>query len=487
MTYAANELLSLDAIALSACYDRQEVSPIEVMRACLARIERSHATLNALVTIDADGAMQSARSSEKRMMSRARFGPLDGVPLTVKDNLFVRGMPATWGSRLYENFVPDHDDIAVERLRSAGACIVGKTNTPELALSGRTDNFLFGATRNPVDISLTPGGSSGGAVAATAAGLAPLALATDAGGSTRLPASYTGLFGLRPTSGRIPRRHGFPALAHDFQVVGLVTRTARDLAALFRCVSGPDPRDRLSWGLDHHDTMPLRSPARICLVTGVAGEPVDPQVRSAVTEAVSRLDVASFHVEEGTAPFDIDEVRLIWSTLSAVGAARAVSGHSNWRNRVTPDIAKLVEAGLATPATDYLRALDRLAEFRAVVRQRWGEADFIVTPTAAVLPWPVGEPHARSVDGHPGTPRSASIFSTWVNAADLPAISMPLARTSSGLPVGVQWVARAGRDLTLLQAALAACPDGGSQTVAATALVEEKLSPPKDPAPPADP
>lgn len=458
MNLPADHLLTLDASALSSLYDRREASPVEVVQAALNRNAGLHATLNALITVDAEGALQAARASERRMRAGQRLGPLDGVPVTVKDNLFVRGLRATWGSRLHEHFVPGHDDIAVERLRAGGACILGKTNTPELALSGRTDNRLFGMTRNPVDARLTPGGSSGGAVAATAAGIAPLALATDAGGSTRLPASYTGLFGLRPSAGRIPRCHGFPALAHDFQVVGLVTRTARDMAALLGCVAGPDPRDRLSWGLGSTTTTSLRSPARVRLVMSVAGEPVDPQVRAAVLAAVGRLDAIGFRVEEGEAPYDLDEVRAIWATLSAVGAARVVGRHPDWRDHVTPDIAKLVAAGIDIPATDYVRALDRLADFRAAIRQGWGDADFIVTPSAAVLPWPVEEPHAREVDGQPGTLRSASIFSTWVNAADLPAISMPLGKTDSGLPVGVQWVAPAGRDHTLIEAALRAAP-----------------------------
>lgn len=240
----SGELWRLSAVEIGRLLARRVVSPLEVLTEILDRREKLDPILNAVVTLDREGATAAAAASEERYRTRASLGPLDGIPITIKDNLYVGGMRATWGSRLYSDFTAPADDIAVARLRAAGAVIIGKTNTPEFAISGHTDNPLFGVTRNPWDPSLTPGGSSGGAVAGVAAGLFPLALATDAGGSIRRPASYAGVVGLRPSTGAVARAFGFPPLALDFQAVGPIARTVSDLALMFEVIAGPDSRDR---------------------------------------------------------------------------------------------------------------------------------------------------------------------------------------------------------------------------------------------------
>jgi aspartyl-tRNA(Asn)/glutamyl-tRNA(Gln) amidotransferase subunit A len=454
-------LWQLSAGELDRLYEDGAASPVEVVQQCLQRQRATHGRINALCTLDEAGALQAARESEARMRQRQRRGPLDGVPFTVKDNLFAGGLRATWGSKVFEGFVPADDDLVVARLRAAGACLLGKTNTPELALAGRTDNLLFGTTRNPVDLRLTPGGSSGGAVAATAAGVAPLAIGTDAGGSTRLPSSYTGLFGLRPSTGRIPRCHGFPPLASDFQVIGLMARTLPDIVATLQAVAGPNGLDPSSLRLPALGSGADRPPPRLRWVDGVDGEAVDPAVRAACRAAVARLRQAGLEVRDGPAPYDLDRVRAVWGVISSAGVARALQDRPDWRERVTPDIARLADAGAGVAAEALQAALDEVAAMRSAVAARFGEDDFVLTPTAAVLPWPCELPYASTVDGRPGTPRSASVFSTWVNACGLPAISLPLALAPDGLPVGLQLVGRFGQDAALLDAArrlCASCP-----------------------------
>src|SRR4051794_10687751 len=208
----------LGATELTALFAKGSLSPLETLDAALARIQRLNPVLNAIVSLDQEGARAAALASTARWASGAPLSPLDGVPVTIKDNLLVRGLRATWGSRLYADFVPDADELPVARLRNAGAVILGKTNVPELTLQGYTDNPLFGPTRNPWDPALTPGGSSGGAVASVASGMAALALGPDGGGSTGRPASHAGLLGLKPTVGRVARADGFPAILHDFEV-----------------------------------------------------------------------------------------------------------------------------------------------------------------------------------------------------------------------------------------------------------------------------
>ena len=440
----------LSASELVQAYASRELSPVEAANACLARNAQVHPVLNAMVCVDETGALAAARASEARYARGESRGPLDGVAFTVKDNLFVRGVRATWGSRLYADFIPDHDDIAVARLRDAGAVFLGKTNTPELAMAGYTDNLVFGVTRNPWNSQLTPGGSSGGAVAATAAGIAPLALATDGGGSTRVPASFTGVLGLRPSTGRVPRLHGFPPLVHDLQVVGLVARTAPDLQALFDVVGLPDDRDTTSLAFDDRPGDDVATRLRIRLVTHAGDEPVDPQVRDAAKKTAAALETMGHLVSEGAAPFDNAEIRHIWTVISGAGIARVVAKHPDWEAKVTPGILNAARTGLACSAADYLRALDLLADLRRHAREIWNDCDLVLTPTATTLPWPAGEPNPQKIDGKPAGAGAPSLFAKWVNAAALPAINVPAGLSREGLPLGAQLVAPFGGDRRLL-------------------------------------
>src|SRR5262245_49481267 len=314
------ELWREDATGLAALLDTRQITPIELLEMYLERCDRLAPTLNAFTLLDRTGAAAAAEDATGRQQAGRRLGPLDGIPVAIKDNLFVAGLPAEWGSLMLKGFVPELDDICVERLRANGAIIIGKTTTPEFALSGRTENRVTGTTRNPWDPRLTPGGSSGGAVAAVAAGMVPLAIGTDAGGSTRMPASYTGLVGLRPSNGRVPRRYGFPPMALDFQAIGLITRTMRDLTLVFSAVAGPDVRDPIS--LPASPPRRQARPRRLGSFTNVGAEGASTEVVAAHAEALRQLAQLGYIIEPCSAPFDVTEIRGIWDTITAVGAAR---------------------------------------------------------------------------------------------------------------------------------------------------------------------
>jgi aspartyl-tRNA(Asn)/glutamyl-tRNA(Gln) amidotransferase subunit A len=444
--------------ALAGLIARKALSPVELLELCLARIERINPVLNAIVALDHEGARAAARAAEQRMMAGALLGDLDGIPATIKDNLFVKGLPATWGSRLFEGFVAPEDDRVVAHLRAAGAVILGKTNTPELALASHTDNLLFGKTRNPWDTALTPGGSSGGAVAAVAAGLAPIAIGTDAGGSIRRPAGYTGLVGLRPSTGRIPRRHGFPALANDFQVIGPAARTVDELYAVLRVVARPEAADRASLAFADRPLPPVLEPGglrrlRVRLVTGIGSEPVDPHIRAAIVEAARRIAALGHDVDEGPVPFDLDEVDAIRGVLSGAAVARVVEKHADWRDKVGEAILDWGNKGLRLTATDYVNALDALQALRMRTTAEFEAFDVLLTPTSTAMPWSVEFPFPREIDGRAAAARGSGLFSGYVNAAGLPAISVPVEPSPSGLPIGMQLVGAFGEDLMVLQLA----------------------------------
>ncbi len=439
----------LDATALSTLLAARDVTPSQLLNQALERLDALEPVLNAFTHVDRDGASAAADAATARQAAGARLSPLDGIPVSVKDNIFVAGLPARWGSLLFRDFIPDRDDICVERLRAAGAVIVGKTTTPELAMLGRTDSRLSGVTRSPWDPALTPGGSSGGASASVAAGVTPLAIGTDMGGSTRLPASYTGLVGMRPSTGRIPRRFGFPATCIDFQVIGPFARTMRDMRLLYDVLAGPDPRDPYSQRFPSSPDMTPGRPIRIGWFTAIGDEGATPEVAASAAAAVAGLAGANCQVAPIAAPFDLGALRTLHATLTAAAAARIVLRFPDrWRAETCDNVRAAAERGLAISASAYVEALDALAAWRADVTAAWGDYDAILLPTAAAPAW-------RAEDDAPAglTPATQGMFGAWINAAGLPGISVPGQPHPDGRPIGVQIVAPFGHDAVVLEVA----------------------------------
>jgi aspartyl-tRNA(Asn)/glutamyl-tRNA(Gln) amidotransferase subunit A len=350
---------------------------------------------------------------------------------------------------LFRDYVPDRDDICVERLRAAGAVIIGKTTTPELAMLGRTDSRLSGITRSPWNPALTPGGSSGGASASVAAGVTTLAIGTDMGGSTRLPASYTGLLGMRPSTGRIPRRFGFPATCIDFQVIGPFARTIRDMRLLYDALAGPDPRDPYSQRFPAGPVSEPKSRLRIGWFTAIGDEGATPAVAASVAAAVDKLADANCEIAQVGAPFDLGALRTFHATLTAAAAARIVVRFPDrWRTDTCDNVRAAAERGLAISAAAYVDALDALAAWRADVTEAWGDYDALIVPTAAAPAWRAED------EAPPGlSPATQGMFGAWINAAGLPGISVPGRPHSDGRPIGVQIVAAFGHDATVLEIA----------------------------------
>ncbi|MGE5064048.1 MAG: amidase [Myxococcales bacterium] len=438
------------AAELGGAFRDRQVSPVEVLDQVLRQCERVNGSTNAIVTLDEAGARRAAKASEKRFLAGEPLGPLDGVPLAIKDNLLCRGLRTTWGSSLYENFVPTWDELPVARVRAAGAVILGKTNVPPFTLQGYTSNALFGTTRNPWDLRLTPGGSSGGAVAAVACGVGPIGMGTDGGGSIRRPAGYTSLVGLKPSIGRVARGEGLPPILYDLEVIGFLARTIDDVSLLYSELSGSDPRDRRS--LAAACAQPARCTSKpqkqIYLVMRFGDAPLDPEIGDAVTETARRLETLGYRVEEGTAPFPIQTINDILETIFATGLARIVE--TNATAQVDPTLAALLVRGKSLSAAAYLAAVNSLWELRAQSDQVFGAHDFLMTPTAAAMPWPACEPYPRHIGGCEVGPRGHAIYTGFVNVLGLPAIALPAPRSPTALPIGFQLVGRFGDDERLI-------------------------------------
>ena len=419
-----------------------------LLHRCLERIERLDGNLNSFVAIDYQGAESAARESDRRFERGEARSMMEGIPLSIKDNLLMKGLPATWGSRALKDFIPDHDELPVARLRDAGAVLIGKTNVPELTLEGYTGNDLFGVTRNPIDTRLTPGGSSGGAVAGVAAGLVPAAIGTDGGGSIRRPACHTGLVGWKPSTGRIARGAGFPAILLDFEVIGTATRTVSDAILLDGVLKGAHPMDSRSC-LSEYAPPRLKTP-RILYIPQFGDSPVDPEVTHAMNLFAQHLAREGADIVQGDCVFDLDLANRIWRIISRSGVAYLMQHYPALASLGGASVQTMAEDGHTIRGADYIEALEGVSELRAAMTKLFLDYDFILTPSAAALPWPAEQAYPDLIDAKPAGPRDHAVFTGWVNITGLPAISLPVAVSKAGLPIGAQLVGPFGGDDAVL-------------------------------------
>lgn len=446
---SSSEPWRLSAAELAQGYRAGTFDPVEVAEACVARAEACEPTLNAMVVLDRKGALAAARESSKRFARGAPLGPLDGVPISVKDNMHVAGLPTSWGSRLLRDVRPTRDEIPVARLRAAGAVFIGKTNLSEFAMQGFTSNAVAGTTRNPWNPALTPGGSSGGAVAGVAAGYCPLALGTDGGGSTRRPASHCGLVGFKPSMGLVPRGGGLPEIFLGYEVAGAIGRNTADVITLTEILSGQDLAE------------PPPERARILFLPGFVDHPVDPGIARQVRNAAQNFARLGHQVEEVSNSSFAEKINQLWMTMSAIGLAWMLDEPAAWPELgygpgERPDIAICGEAaranyrlGVSARGTALFEILVAVEQLKREMARQFDRHEILLMPAAAALPWPAEESHPPHIDGRAVGPRGHAIFTGFANAAGLPAIATPCGFVD-GLPTGIQLVGPHGADSMLL-------------------------------------
>lgn len=448
----ANQALwRLSATELQRRYREGSTTPLAVAQACLARLEAVNPRINAVVARRDAAFMEEAEAATERWVQGRPLSAIDGIPLTVKDSLYTADLPTTWGCPALRDHATGHDELSVGRARAAGALIIGKTNVPEFALEGYTDNPVFGVTRNPWDLALTPGGSTGGGVAALAAGIAPLCIGQDGGGSIRRPASHTGVVGLKPSLSSVPREHVLPSLLLDFEVIGPLARTVADARMLFEVMRGPSPMDRSSLAAAQAASQPRApGPLRILYVERFGSAPLDPQVAASVGQAVDRLAALGHRVERGPLPLDLDFFTTAWPQIGQAGLARLFEHAAKWEAQASQKYRDMAEQGKRIPAARLWDILERVKQLRRDATTMFDDVDLVVLPSAAALPWRAEDAFPKFIAGQEVGPRGHAVYTGWVNAAGLPGLALPCAPSREGLPIGMQLIGRYGSDLQLL-------------------------------------
>jgi aspartyl-tRNA(Asn)/glutamyl-tRNA(Gln) amidotransferase subunit A len=449
-------LWQLPATELQRRYREHSLTPVAVAQAVLARLEAVNPRLNAVVARRDDAVLAEAQASTRRHAQGRPLSVLDGVPLTVKDSLLSVGLPTTCGTGALRGHQAEHDELAAGRARAGGALLIGKTNVPEFANEGYTANPLFGVTRNPWNPELTPGGSSGGAVAAVAAGIAPLAIAQDGGGSIRRPASHTGLVGLKPSLSAWPRAHALPGLLLDFDCIGPVARTVGDARLLFEALRGPCAADRSSMAAAWAAAQPRPAgPLRVLYVEQLDANALDREIADSCRHAVQQLSALGHRVEHGALPLDLGCLLEAWPQIGQVGLAAMFDQHPDWEAQASPRYREAAAAGRRVSGPRVWQIMEQVKRLRRDCAALFERVDVVVMPAAAALPWPAHQAYPRFIDGQEVGPRGHAVYTGWVNAAGLPGLALPARPSRDGLPIGIQLIGAYGRDALLLDLGVA--------------------------------
>ena len=465
------------AVELARLIARREVSAVEVMQVCLARIGEVNPRLNAIVTLLPEAELlREAEKADAAVAAGEPLGPLHGLPVAHKDLTLTRGIRTTFGSPIFADFVPEEDALIVERLRAAGAITIGKTNTPEFGAGSQTFNAVFGPTRNPWDETKTCGGSSGGAAVALATGMVPIADGSDYGGSLRNPASFCGVVGLRPSPGRVPvwpdETPWYPV-----PVQGPMARSAADAALMLSAVAGPDPRAPLSLpdpgGVFGRPLERDFGGVRVAWSPDFGGVPFDPRVPAALAPARDGLEALGCEVEDAAPDMD--------GAAEAFDRWRAWYFELNWgplldrhRDRMKETVIWNIEQGRALGAPDLAEASRRWTALLRRARTFFGRYEFLALPVSQVPPFDITQEYPTEIAGAPMRTYTDWMAScAWVSLLGCPAVSVPAGKTPVGLPVGLQIVGRPRDDFGVLQLAHALEGAPPVETVAAAARIRQ--------------
>src|SRR3989454_4893033 len=454
-----NDLTFLPAVQMAEQIRHRKISPVELIEIHLSRIEELNPKLNAFVQVDAEGARQQARAAQDALMLGDPVGPLHGVPISIKSSIEVAGFCWEAGTKLRAGCVGSQDAPLVQRLRNAGAIVLGVTNTPELLMAWETDNLLYGRTNNPWDLTRTPGGSSGGEAAAIASGMSAAGVGSDGGGSIRVPAHFSGICGLKPTPGRIPATGHFPNSVGPFALIGVVgpmARKVQDLKLLFEVMQGPDIGDPSAV------SVPVRWPDRDELKKVPIGyfeddgrTPVTADTRAAVRTAAEALTRAGFQVEPFR-PDGLELARQLWWKFFGIAGGMLLGpmtrGHEAELSPILKEFSSWVEAEPSHTGESLLDAWIQRDAIRMQVFAQMRDYPVLLCPVAAIPAFKHGE-RRWQIDGKTVEYLDAWSYTEWFNLLGTPAAVVPVGQSPEGLPIGVQISARPWEEELVLSVA----------------------------------
>jgi Asp-tRNA(Asn)/Glu-tRNA(Gln) amidotransferase A subunit family amidase len=458
------ELTSFPALKMAELVRQRSVSPVDLVQAHLSRIERLNQKLNAYVQLDAERALLQAHAAEESALRGGELGPLHGVPLSIKSSIEVAGMRCEAGTKLRAAHVSQADAPLVQRLRSAGAIILGVTNTPEFLMAWETDNLLYGRTNNPWDLLRTAGGSSGGEAAAIASGCSAGGVGSDGGGSIRVPAHFCGICGLKPTPGRIPASGHYPQSVGPFALVGVVgpmARTVSDLKLLFEVMQGPDIGDPSAspvpvrwpeWSLNLENRDHSQPKPRIGYFEDDGRTPVSPETRATVRSAAEALRRAGFEVEPFL-PQGLDKARDLWWKFFGVAGAMLLGpllrGHEDELSPILKEFNSWVTAEPPHTAQSLLNSWIQRDVVRMQIFEQMERFPVLLCPVASIPAFKHGE-RSWEIEGKQVKYLDAWSYCEWFNLLGMPGAVVPMSKSSGGLPIGVQIVAQPWREEIVL-------------------------------------
>ncbi len=485
MSSGTTELCDLTAVEIAGRVKSRKLSAVEVTEAHLARMEALEPKLHAFCTPTPDLAREVARKINSDIRAGKDVGPLAGVPVGIKDLICTAGIRTVSGSYAYEDFIPDEDDVVVERLKAAGCVILGKTNVPEFGYSGVGHNPVFETTRNPWNLERTPGGSSAGSGAAVASGMCPFALGSDGGGSIRIPSAHSGVYGLKASMGRVPLYPGtkderYPGVSswESLEHIGPMSRTVNDAALMMSVIAGPDPRDRFSLPAAPYDwrktTEGDLKGLKVALSVDWGYAAVDPKVREVVTSAAKVFETDLGCIVEEAHPGWADPFSAFWGLVAAETDLRGMRRMvEQYGDRMSPHlVAFLMRPWTAEEFTDALMTR------KAVNNKMWRfmqNYDLLLTPTLAVPPFALDIQGPEKIDGRMVAPTQWLAFTFPLNMTGQPAASIPAGFTADGLPIGLQIVGRHLDDALVLKAS--ACFEKARPSILAQATRPERMTP----------
>lgn len=433
----------------------QSITSEELTEIMIERIEKYNPKLNAYCTTTFDLARDLAKEADRRVKDGENHGLLNGIPVSIKDLVYTKGIRTTFGSKIYENFVPDTDDVIVKRLKKAGAVILGKTNTPEFGFKGVTDNVLFGASKNPWDLNKTTGGSSGGAAGAEVSGLCTIAQGSDGGGSIRIPSSLCGLYGLKPTFGRVPQYPKELIFGESLSVKGPIVRYVKDAALMLDIIKGSFLGDRHALPDENNDYLSIVDEKPKDLKIGYTldlgyAKAIDRQVEKSILDSLDVFRKYSWKVEE--IKMKLRKPELVFYTLWISKLAYELSPKlKEWEDKMDPDLIRLVKGGMGYDAFSLIRAMKARKEIYEKFYKIFKDIDILITPTTAVPAFDLGIMFPKKINEKNVSPTAWQAFTFPFNLTEQPAASIPCGWSKEGLPIGMQIIGRKFDEKTILQ------------------------------------